>query len=48
MIKLVKVLKQEENILNNLMQFYIYEFTQFLPEITLDDKSIQEFDTTLL
>jgi len=40
MINLVKVLKEDENILHNLMQFYIYEFTKFLPEITLEDNGL--------
>lgn len=37
MITLVKVLKEEEPILQNLIQFYIYEFTQFLPSISLEE-----------
>jgi predicted acetyltransferase len=36
MIKLVKAGKEEEQILHNLMQFYIYEFSQYLPVITLE------------
>ncbi|MFJ7727623.1 GNAT family N-acetyltransferase [Neobacillus sp. NPDC097160] len=36
MINLVKVLKEEEYILHNLIQFYIYEFSQFIPAITLE------------
>ncbi|MDQ1146458.1 hypothetical protein QE429_003285 [Bacillus sp. SORGH_AS 510] len=40
MIELVRVLKEEEQILHNLMQFYIYEFTQFLPTITLEETGL--------
>ncbi|MEH7083662.1 GNAT family N-acetyltransferase [Neobacillus drentensis] len=47
MINLVKVLKEDENILHNLMQFYIYEFTKFLPEITLEDNGLyRPYDLT--
>ncbi|WP_144550048.1 GNAT family N-acetyltransferase [Bacillus sp. X1(2014)] len=47
MINLVKVLKKEENILHNLMQFYIYEFTKFLPGITLEDNGLfKPYDLT--
>ncbi|WP_129690558.1 GNAT family N-acetyltransferase [Gottfriedia acidiceleris] len=37
MIKIVKVKKEEESKLHNLMQFYIYEFTKFLPGIKLGE-----------
>ncbi|MEH7454410.1 hypothetical protein [Gottfriedia acidiceleris] len=37
MIKIVKVKKEEESKLHNLMQFYIYEFTKYLPEIKLGE-----------
>lgn len=47
MISITRVLKEEENILHNLMQFYIYEFSQFLPVITLEgDGSYKKFDLT--
>ncbi|PGS47307.1 GNAT family N-acetyltransferase [Bacillus sp. AFS041924] len=35
MINIVKVKKEEESILHNLMQFYIYEFTKYLPNLKL-------------
>ena len=35
MIKIVKVKKEEESKLHNLMQFYIYEFTKYLPDLKL-------------
>lgn len=48
MIKLVKVMKNEESILHHLMQFYIYEFSQFIPAITLEDSgSYKPFDLSL-
>lgn len=37
MIELVRVLKEEEQTLHNLMQFYIYEFSQYIPTITLEE-----------
>ncbi|MFF2877978.1 GNAT family N-acetyltransferase [Gottfriedia sp. NPDC057991] len=37
MIKIVKVKKEEESKLHNLMQFYIYEFIKYLPEIKLGE-----------
>jgi predicted acetyltransferase len=37
MIKLVKVMKKEEQTLHNLMQFYIYEFSQYIPAITFEE-----------
>ncbi|WP_423802006.1 GNAT family N-acetyltransferase [Neobacillus sp. SAB-20_R2A] len=47
MIKLVKVLKKEEQILHNLMQFYIYEFSQFIPAISLEENgAYKPFDLT--
>jgi predicted acetyltransferase len=47
MIELVRVLKEEEQILHNLMQFYIYEFTQYLPTITFEEKGLYKpFDLT--
>ena len=36
MITIEKVLKEDEYILHNLMQFYIYEFSQYLPSIKLE------------
>lgn len=48
MIKLVKVSKDEANILHNLMQFYIYEFGQFIPTITLENNgAYKPYDLTL-
>ncbi|OLS36855.1 GNAT family N-acetyltransferase [Bacillus sp. MRMR6] len=47
MIKLVNVGKEEEQILHNLMQFYIYEFSQYLPVITLENNgAYKPFDLT--
>ncbi|MFZ7943549.1 GNAT family N-acetyltransferase [Neobacillus sp. 19] len=47
MIKLMKVMKEEEHILHNLMQFYIYDFSQYLSAITLEhDGSYKPFDLT--
>lgn len=40
MIKLVKALKEEELILHNLMQFYIYEFTQYISAIALEENGL--------
>lgn len=43
----MKVLKEEENILHNLIQLYIYEFSQFIPSIALEsDGSYKPFDLT--
>ncbi|MFQ3546293.1 GNAT family N-acetyltransferase [Halobacillus rhizosphaerae] len=36
MIKLENVKKEEEGLLHNLMQFYIYEFSRYKPSITLE------------
>lgn len=45
MIKLVKVMKDEESVLHNLMQYYIYEFSAFIPSITLENSgSYKPFD----
>jgi predicted acetyltransferase len=45
MVHLIKVLKHEEHILHNLMQFYIYEFSKYMPQITLEqDGSYKPFD----
>lgn len=47
MIKIVKVLQEEEHILHNLMQFYIYEFGAFMSTITLENNgSYEPFDLT--
>ncbi|MEH7438212.1 GNAT family N-acetyltransferase [Neobacillus drentensis] len=47
MIELVRVSKEEENILHNLMQFYIYEFTQYISTITLEENGLYKpFDLT--
>ncbi|MGG3562987.1 GNAT family N-acetyltransferase [Neobacillus rhizosphaerae] len=47
MIELVRVLKEEEQCLHNLMQFYIYEFAQYLPTITLEENGLYKpFDLT--
>ncbi|WHY88284.1 GNAT family N-acetyltransferase [Neobacillus novalis] len=47
MIKLVKVLTEEEDILHNLIQFYIYEFSQYIPTIALESNgSYKPFDLT--
>jgi predicted acetyltransferase len=44
LIQLQNVTEQEEPILQNLLQFYIYEFSQFVPQITLEaDGSYQPF-----
>ncbi|WP_223702269.1 GNAT family N-acetyltransferase [Sutcliffiella deserti] len=37
MVHLVKVKQEEEESLQHLIQFYIYEFTRFLEEITLEN-----------
>ncbi|KQL54922.1 hypothetical protein AN964_16385 [Heyndrickxia shackletonii] len=45
MVKLVKVLSEQKPILENLMQFYIYEFSKYIPEITLEENgSYKPFD----
>ncbi len=36
MLHLQKVHQSEESILHNLMQYYIYEFSKYIPEITLE------------
>ncbi|MBS4172234.1 GNAT family N-acetyltransferase [Bacillus sp. FJAT-49736] len=36
MMKLIKVLKEQKPVLHNLMQFYIYEFSKYIPEIKLE------------
>lgn len=36
MVRLQKVGKEEETILHNLMQLYIYEFSKFIPDISLE------------
>jgi predicted acetyltransferase len=47
MIRLVRVSKEEEQNLHNLMQFYIYEFSQYLPVITLENNgAYKPFDLT--
>jgi predicted acetyltransferase len=47
MIELVRVLKDEEQTLHTLMQFYIYEFAQYLPSITLEENGLYKpFDLT--
>ncbi|PEJ60667.1 GNAT family N-acetyltransferase [Bacillus sp. AFS002410] len=35
LINIIKVKKEEESILHNLMQFYIYEFTKYLSDLKL-------------
>ncbi|MDQ0154800.1 GNAT family N-acetyltransferase [Robertmurraya andreesenii] len=37
MINLIKIPKEDEYILHNLMQFYIYEFSQCIPSIKLEE-----------
>ncbi|MFZ3579343.1 GNAT family N-acetyltransferase [Virgibacillus sp. DJP39] len=45
MIKIVNVKSHDENILHNLIQFYIYEFSKFVPEIRLEeDGAFKPFD----
>jgi predicted acetyltransferase len=47
MIELIRVLKEEEQTLHNLMQFYIYEFSQYIPSITLEENgAYKPFDLT--
>lgn len=36
MIRLEKVTKQDEYILQNMMQFYLYEFSRYIPSIKLE------------
>jgi predicted acetyltransferase len=36
-IQIQAVLKEEEDVLHNLMQFYIYEFTKYMSTITIKD-----------
>ncbi|WP_409303383.1 GNAT family N-acetyltransferase [Peribacillus sp. SCS-155] len=40
MIELVKVKPEQINILHNLLQFYIYEFTSFNQQITLEEHGL--------
>lgn len=42
MIILEKALKHEEYILHNLLQFYIYEFSNYIPEIKLEQDGAYE------
>ncbi|MFB7305166.1 GNAT family N-acetyltransferase [Heyndrickxia sporothermodurans] len=45
MINLIKVLKEQKPILHNLMQFYIYEFSKYIPGITIEaNGSYKPFD----
>lgn len=45
MVHIRKVKKSEETMLHNLMQFYIYEFSKYIPEIKLeDDCTYKPFD----
>lgn len=45
MINIVKVKSEEEVVLHNLMQFYIYEFSQYIPTISLEENgSYSPFD----
>lgn len=45
MINIVRVQKHEEAVLHNLMQFYIYEFSKYLSDITLrEDGRYKPFD----
>jgi predicted acetyltransferase len=46
-INIIKAVKEEEPILHNIMQFYIYEFSQYIPAIALEaDGRYQPFDFT--
>lgn len=45
MINLIKVTQQEEQTLHHIMQFYIYEFSKYMPVITLETTGkYQPFD----
>ncbi|MBY0121128.1 GNAT family N-acetyltransferase [Bacillus sp. S/N-304-OC-R1] len=40
MLRIVPVEMHQQNILQNLIQFYIYEFSQYLSSITLEDNGL--------
>lgn len=52
MINLIKVTKEQEQTLHNIMQFYIYEFSSYIPAIKLEENgaflpfSLEEYWTT--
>lgn len=48
MVHIRKVKKNEETLLHNLMQFYIYEFSKYIPEIKLEkDCTYKPFELSL-
>lgn len=46
-VKLIKMNRQDQPMLENLLELYVYEFSSYLPDVRLRDNGRYGFDATL-